>query len=302
MLEHANFNAHARMSAKCSFLCRHNAPEPTYNPPFTYNYQCSSSIITSYAPAFVIQCMMHTFVTPMLQYAMYTLYLSATPGTRWHEMLSAATQPILQPITSPPASGTAEVQPMVQTSVYQPYFDANQLLLSLTTYLGILLTFGAVFPPLAVALLLTLYSVLVFTKVKLGRFLTSVVELQQTQYINTVENECKSSGIDTIVKRSVWMLITASCWFYTLFLFDTLGDSVGFDNAYWVLIVVPIMPLVFYVFSSVVYILFLPFKSEPDKEAPPTAGERDTQDFELRATGSTVDTVNIMHHTSDTVV
>jgi hypothetical protein len=37
--------------------------------------------------------------------------------------------------------------------------------------------------------------------------------------------------------------VTASCWFYTLFLFDTLGDAVGFQHAYWVLIVVPVMPL-----------------------------------------------------------
>jgi hypothetical protein len=40
------------------------------------------------------------------------------------------------------------------------------------------------------------------------------------------------------------MLVTASCWFYTLFLFDTLGDAVGFERAYWVLIVMPMMPLV----------------------------------------------------------
>jgi len=43
------------------------------------------------------------------------------------------------------------------------------------------------------------------------------------------------------------MLITVSCWFYTLFLFDTLGDSVGFNDAYWVLIVMPLMPVVLYV-------------------------------------------------------
>ena len=42
------------------------------------------------------------------------------------------------------------------------------------------------------------------------------------------------------------MLITASCWFYTLFIFDTLGDAVNFSGAYWVLIVMPLMPLVLY--------------------------------------------------------
>jgi hypothetical protein len=35
-----------------------------------------------------------------------------------------------------------------------------------------------------------------------------------------------------------------SCMFYTLFLFDTLGYEVGFAGAFWVLIVVPLLPVV----------------------------------------------------------
>jgi hypothetical protein len=42
------------------------------------------------------------------------------------------------------------------------------------------------------------------------------------------------------------MLVTLSCMFDTLFLFDTLGDAVGFKGAYWVLIVMPLMPVVLY--------------------------------------------------------
>jgi hypothetical protein len=42
------------------------------------------------------------------------------------------------------------------------------------------------------------------------------------------------------------MLITVSCWFYTLFLFDTLGDSEGFDGAFWLLFVMPLMPAFLY--------------------------------------------------------
>jgi hypothetical protein len=36
------------------------------------------------------------------------------------------------------------------------------------------------------------------------------------------------------------MVVAYSCLFDTLFLFDTLGDAVGFEGAYWVLIVVPL--------------------------------------------------------------
>jgi hypothetical protein len=49
--------------------------------------------------------------------------------------------------------------------------------------------------------------------------------------------------------RTTWMLITTCCWFCTLFLFDTLGDAVGFGAAYWVLVLVPVLPLLLYAAS-----------------------------------------------------
>jgi hypothetical protein len=38
-------------------------------------------------------------------------------------------------------------------------------------------------------------------------------------------------------------VLAMSCVFYTLFLFDTLGDEVGFAGAFWVLIAVPLLPV-----------------------------------------------------------
>ena len=109
-----------------------------------------------------------------------------------------------------------------------------------------LLTFGAMFPPLAVALAVTVFAVAFFNKIKVGRFIGMALEQQLQKYINIVESECEGVGSPAVLHNSMWMLITISCCFYTLFLFDTLGDSVGFGGAYWVLIVVPLMPFVLY--------------------------------------------------------
>jgi hypothetical protein len=82
------------------------------------------------------------------------------------------------------------------------------------------------------------------------------------------------------------MLVTVSCWFYTLFLFDTLGDAVGFEGAYWVLIVVPLLPLV-------LYVLWRGVRSvrPPEAEAVVETGqERATEMSELGET-----TVNALH-------
>jgi Leucine-rich repeat (LRR) protein len=222
----------------------------SYEPPFTYNYQCSSSFITYYAPAFVILCIVRMFLTPLLQGSLFWLYQRATPGTRWHAALELVQLPILKSVD---AANPAPVQ-----SIYQPYFDANQLLLSLITYFGLLLTFGAVFPPLAVCIVLTMASVVVVNNVKVGRFLAILEQRHLSSYVRVIEEECKMAGFDRILVRAMWMLVTASCWFYTLFLFDTLGDAVGFNGAYWVLLVMPLMPAVLYGMSRLIAVSRVP--------------------------------------------
>ena len=52
----------------------HKEIEFTFNPPFTYSYQCSASFVTYYAPAFVIMCIMSTFASPALQTVLVWLY------------------------------------------------------------------------------------------------------------------------------------------------------------------------------------------------------------------------------------
>jgi len=48
------------------------------------------------------------------------------------------------------------------------------------------------------------------------------------------------------------MILSFSCVFYTLFLFDTIADTDGVNKSVWVLIVVPLLPFVTYL----MYILY----------------------------------------------
>ncbi len=61
--------------------------------------------------------------------------------------------------------------------------------------------------------------------------------IKKGDFVKIIKAECNSVDAMHILKGSIWLLITVSCWFYTLFLFDTLGDAVGFEGAYWVIIV-----------------------------------------------------------------
>jgi hypothetical protein len=166
------------------------------------------------------------------------------------------------------------------------------------TYLGLLLTFGAMFPPLALCLTVSILSISYFTKLRIGRYLTNtyLALALQPAVVSTLPNEAgpfngsgsanvsfsSSQDLDVVSSRrdrddanskinvnvyndqgvfvnaagssvvlrmsefvkkdTLLMLLVLSCLFYTLFLFDTLGDQVGFMGAFWVLIVVPLLP------------------------------------------------------------
>jgi hypothetical protein len=270
-----------------------NTPSTTsYDAPFTYSYQCSSSLITYYAPAFVNLCIITVFVVPAAQFVGLQL-LQRLPadccGGYAHALLRQIVPPILRPL---PVEAVKD-----DAARTIPFVQASRVLVSLATTLGVLLTFGAVFPPLGFALAFTVAATVLLTKLSIGRFLCGAEEQGQlSAYLAILEQQCEGAGSAGFLQGIAWMLVTLSCWFYTLFLFDTLGDAVGFQDALWVLIVVPLLPAVLYAFVAVAE------RSQSSRaaqgEAEPKEAEEGggrTGDIEL----SVVDTVSPVHSAAE---
>jgi Leucine-rich repeat (LRR) protein len=208
----------------------------SYSPPFTYSYQCSSSFITNYAPAFVVMCILSGIVLPLAQVVLQRLHNRATKGTRWFALLDSVLPQILKPLPS-----TAPEQ-SVGTS-RGLYFDANRHLITLLIYLTLLLTFGAVFPPLAACFLMKILSMTGFARLSIGRFLYNAREEGLSWCAVALEEDCSRVGGIILLRRAACLVIAFSGLFYMLFLFDTLGDAEGLGGAYWVLIVMPLLVL-----------------------------------------------------------
>jgi hypothetical protein len=214
----------------------------SYDAPFTYSYQCSSSLITYYAPAYVNLCIITVFVMPAAQLVGLQL-LQRLPagccGGNAHALLRLIVPPILRPLPVEAAEH--------DTARTAPYVQASQVLVSLSTTLSVLLTFGAVFPPLGFALAVTAVATVLLMKLTIGRFLCGAEKRGQLgAYLGILEQQCDGAGSAGFLRGTAWMLVTLSCLFYTLFLFDTLGDAVGLQDALWVLIVVPLLPALLY--------------------------------------------------------
>jgi hypothetical protein len=46
--------------------------------------------------------------------------------------------------------------------------------------------------------------------------------------VEIIEQECANAVTPATIRRAFWMLLRLGCWIYTLCLFDTLGDAMGF--------------------------------------------------------------------------
>jgi hypothetical protein len=123
----------------------------------------------------------------------------------------------------------------------RPYFDANFLLLTVTSHLGLLLTFGFVFPPLAFVLLLAMNSTVYLSRLQVGRFLSDAVADDLHGYVERIEKECL--GISWMLLRCVRVLVAVMAGFYALFAFDALGDTHGAKVAFAIVVVVFAIPL-----------------------------------------------------------
>lgn len=209
----------------------------SYSPPFVYDYLCSSSFITYYSPIYAFTCLSCTFLQPLGQMLVLQLHKRAVPGTTWYSLLNSLLPPLLRPLSA----NTTELE-----CNNNRLFDADITLNTATIYLSLLLTYGVVFPPLGFLLALALLSFVLCTRLALGQCIDATAAFKGSVIRDLVDKGC-IDVIDTNVSDIAWLLVTTSCFFYSLYLFDTLGSAVGFNKAYWVLIVVPLLPLLLYV-------------------------------------------------------
>jgi Leucine-rich repeat (LRR) protein len=243
----------------------------SYKPPFTYSYQCSSSFVTYYAPTFVIMCNISGFVLPALRLLLLWLRVNVSPASRLYTMVTAATPRILRELLSPQDLAQARSNPL-----YRPVFDANKLVMSLVTYLALLLTFGALFPPLAVCCAVAVVSVVLTARLEVGRYVSAAVAEDRQDCLDEVESACAGVATPQQLRMALYLVLTVSCMFYTLFLFDTLGYAVGFAGAFWVLIVVPLLPAVAWALHTAIRL-----RSSRSAAATHTVKDSNTADLEV---------------------
>jgi hypothetical protein len=99
-----------------------------------------------------------------------------------------------------------------------------------------LIIYGAIFPLLAFVLGLALALFTYYVQIELGRY---VHEGDKTKF-KIIDNDCMGAARN--FKYSLLIAMTVAPIFYSIFLFDTLGDVVGFGLALWLFFVMLFVP------------------------------------------------------------
>jgi hypothetical protein len=121
--------------------------------------------------------------------------------------------------------------------------EIYELLVCELVFIGFVITFGTIFPPLAVVLSMAISAKIYFHQILLGRFISNVLSFNNYSRFDMLEDNLKVVPSLSTIENCGWFLLYTACCFYSIFLFDILGDSVGFYEAYWILIVMPCIPL-----------------------------------------------------------
>lgn len=208
--------------------------------PYRYQYLCSFTYMKYYASAFIYLSIFSAFGIPVYEMTLLFLYTRAAPGTYWCFLLRRYLPRILRPLETDP-------EKIPSRDIFRPYFDATKFFISQLTCLALILSLGVVSPPLAACLAVTMLVTSAYTVLKVGRFLTNATEANQPKYIELIDEE--SRGVVTLqaLSRAFWLLLSFSCVFVALFLFDILVSTEKLYGAFWVLIVVPFYPLAAYI-------------------------------------------------------
>jgi Leucine-rich repeat (LRR) protein len=235
--------------------CHPETQTLSYSPPYIYSYQCSSKVIINYASVYILMFILASFV-PLMKLGLKLYYdkvvnhnLPSTTMPTRHQLRVKHYFEKLLPNYYRQIRGTREeedaTKPKPRSFVL---FSKLRLTIKINSYLTILATFGALFPPLAIIACLTIFIITYFEELSIGWLLAETRARKyfwvEEQLNHEAENVEKSSHF------TLWSTLTVSSFFYGYIVFDTMGDRAGWRAALPMALLLFAFPLLLYVFMT----------------------------------------------------
>jgi hypothetical protein len=258
-------------------------------PPFSYSYQCGSTLLVSYIPVYMysVSFQLLSIALKLIMASSFSFYLPEMLLIKWFAPITwplHLTDQLKKILTSHPLTSSVQL------------IKPHQIISNVISHLILLLSFGLCSPVLGCYITLSVCVSLCCWLMMIGRFVfyrltvshssvsvttTSVSSMQEnldTAQLNPISLstdsgvEDKSPTKDTSL-RSVtgdtfldllnhqvcgvssslvvckWPVISTSCFFVTLLCWEMVGDEVGWQGGLWVPIVGVVMLLAIWIWD-----------------------------------------------------
>ena len=197
-----------------------------YQPAFIYNGNCSNAIFINFIPikmmTFTITGLFFPFLYMIaMKYPLYKRLPRAIagnfPGVFWPDAYAE----------------------------FNSVLRIENLLSSFVSHLATLITFGCISPPLAITIVVAMYSENICWQILIWRFVKQCLDNRLTRGLMKLEAECKDTW--RTPKHTIWSMLSLCSLFYTFICFD-----MGFDD--W-----RRDPSHAYIWTALLAILIIPF-------------------------------------------
>lgn len=241
----------------------------SYYPTFTYAYQCSSSLVTAFAHVFIYRYLISAFLMPMTFAVIQSIIFSndiinntdeknQQQQPHWGQIFIRCLRSVLPTLwrlrdqkrcfdTDEPEQDKDWLY--FHESVQKSPFG-NLLAIEIMTSIAMMLTFGISFPLLIVIIGVSICCHILCYYLLMGRWISLINQLSQEQN-NEKErrlglelmqllvwvNAEKLQEMGTLFSRGIFLSIAIASMFQAFILFDILGEDVGAENAYWIVVV-----------------------------------------------------------------
>jgi Leucine-rich repeat (LRR) protein len=138
----------------------------------------------------------------------------------------------------------------IQLFSNQVIFSKAKLTIQINSYLAIMISFGALFPPLAFLACLTIIIVTLYEEIVLGHILTKIRANKLIHYEMKINQECYH--IEEGINLTLWPTLFVSCCLYSCIIFDTMGDENGWEAALPMTIIMFCLPFLLYLVNFLV--------------------------------------------------
>jgi hypothetical protein len=228
----ATSDVHGNYSS-CSVFDNSEQQATSYSPPFIYSYQCSSTFVTTYSSIYIFMFSIEAFAMPLVLTLLKWLHQSAGPSGVAFGLLDWLLPKILKPVNSGEENA--------KSNDGKRFWNCDAFVVKLLNMVAILSTFGVILPPVAAICCVAVLSVTLHTQLLIGRVVVEARRAGANSVLTALNNQCSEAA--KLFVNSVWIVVPFAALFYSLFLFETLGDSVGWRAALWAPLFMCSLPL-----------------------------------------------------------